>query len=285
MRLLRFGDSPLSYTFPEAQSGFSTNFGDTLTATSRVPGLHGGFDDLGDEVGASEIGKVNLTFFLWSETREGMTAKRDEVMKMADWGVQKLYLQPTDPGLSLRWCKARVNSIQPPEQPNEHTDLRQPVTMIWQAASPFWKVDPFTQYLYGTALYGSMIMGGVTADNVSGTSTTISKTVGGSAYTQAKLTLYCEAGQSIANPIIQRVVNGSVVDQVSYAGTLNANDVWVVDAQTYSVSLNGNAAYDTTFDYLHPSLFRLAPGSNSIRVLADSGAAGKLAIKWLELYR
>lgn len=249
---------------------YNDNFAELVTRTQRLPFAHGGFDQLGSGRSLSEIGTIRQQIHLVSETREGMQAKRDALKKMADWGAGVLYWQPTDTNQAERWTRARLNNITMSDQVHQHSDLHQPVTLTWQASDPFW-------YTKGNGIVwgqgaavkwgdGTSKWGGGSGTTVTG-SGTIALTNNGNAFTLPTVSIRPAAGKSATDPIVRRMVNGTVVDEVRWIGTLNALDYLFIDAKRLGVWLNGARAYTQQFSARNASWLRLLPGSNSIKVL------------------
>jgi hypothetical protein len=250
--------------------------------------LSGGFDEFGDSKAPQEIGKVTFDFTLVATSRTEMTAKRDAVLKMADWGVQRLIAQPTDPMLPARWCYARINDINIPERLDMHTDLWQPVTINWQVPEPRWygqgtESVPWGMFIWGEAAWGS----GAAPIVCSGVQTNFTITTLGTATTRARITLVTTAPSAQAqNPKVQRLVSGLVVDEVAFAGTLSGTgDTLEINARSWQVTRNGSDAYNSSLSFLHPDWMRLLPGVNQMRiVLGSSGNICTAFVRYFDMY-
>lgn len=285
--LKRFGAGNKLYVFDGEQININDNFGDLAAATSRLPGLDGGFDEYGMGRAPNEVGMVQAEIWLHYNDIVEATTKLDAVRKMADWGVQQLWMQPTRGGIE-RWCWARVNSIVSSQNVKDVPHRRQRVKLTFQASDPFW-------YSYGNAsgsiigvdfVIGSSIFGGGAPTALSGLSNTVSLTNNGNAFTYLQIVIRPGAGQSCANPILQRIEDGDVADQVRWIGTLGALDELYIDPRRQKVTLNGIGAYDARFVAKTNEWMRLNPGSNTIRVLfGNSGDAANLSLRFLERYR
>jgi len=291
MPLKRFVAAGNTYDFTASDvilETYSDNFAELVTRTTRLPFAHGGFDQLGSARSLSEIGTVRQQMHLVSETREGMHPKRDLLKKMADWGVGVLYMQPTDTGLAERWTRARLNNITMSDMVHMHSDLHQSATITWQAADPFW-------YTKGNGIVwgqgaavkwgdGTSKWGGGTGTTVTG-SATIALTNNGNAFTLPTVSIRPSAGKSATDPIVRRMVNGTVVDEVHYNGTLAALDYLFIDAKRLGVWLNGARAYGTNFQARNASWLRLLPGSNSLKVLfANTTDEAVVRVQYPERY-
>lgn len=280
MPLKQFGaSSPQQYLF--TQSGvylgtYSDNFANLVPKTSRIFGMDGGFPEFGDDRPPSEIGSIRQALTLVSTTRAGMEAKRDALKQMADWGKQKLIMTPSSGGTD-RFCYATINSITVNRDEAANTDLWQPATIYWQVPYPRWRTIGTESELWdgGKLWDDGTVWGGGGGFSASGLVTDQTVTNNGKTTVQPRISVICGAGQTVTQPTIQRLVNGIVVDEVVYGGTLVAGDTLEINCREWSVKLNNVDAYTSSFDFLHPAWFRLASGNNSIRVrqFNISGAA------------
>lgn len=281
--LKRFGNI---YTFPQSQINLSTNFGELITRTRRLPGADGGYDDLGDGRGLSEIGSLKTDFWLFFGSREDATAKIEAIKKIADAGVQRLFMQPMDHDMPERWCFARLNNMSIPQDAKNQPHKRAKVSMTFQVSDPFWYTQGNSAVWAGGARYGdgTRWSGNVTTP-VSGVNTTLTLTNNGNAYTYAQVAIRPTTGQSCSEPIVRRIVNGEVIDEVSYLGTLYALDNLFIDSRKASVRLNNVNAYTSVFNTKNSHFIRLMPGSNTIQIrFAQSADAANVCIRWLERY-
>lgn len=285
-RITRFGSGSQTYTFPNTIQTLSTNFGDTVPRIVKLPGQSGGLNEYGGDIIPREVGRITVSFTLTTRERESMTALRDAVMAMLGWGEKRLFMRPTDPDLSERFCYASVNNINMPEQPAKHTDLWQPVTIVFQSPDPIWQTLGNEAPRWGEFSWGGgALWGGGAGEAVSGVQTDLTISQTGSAVVTPRFRIVCGVGQTCEDPTIQRIVDGQVVDEVSYVGTLVEDDELEINCRALSVKLNGNDAYSSAFDFAHPAWFRLAPGSNSIRItFANSGDAATVYILRYEGY-
>lgn len=270
MPLNRFEAGGNTYTFPDTLQDYSDNFGDTVPRTTRLPGLDGGFDELGISPAPGEIGTVRQRFVLVAASRAGMDTLRDNVKKLKGWPKGRLYMRPTNyPTDGERYAVARIDSIQMPKREQMHTDLWQEVTVIWQVSSPIW--------LASGDLSAAFVEASGEVTNVNGDITPLVST----APSLAIITIQPGTGQSCENPQVQRIVDSEVVDEVSYTGTLVEDDLLIIDAGAKSVTLNGADAYTSSFDFLHHDWFRLLPGDNAIRVVFENaGDAAHVVWEW-----
>jgi hypothetical protein len=289
MHLTRFSKGSANYTFPDSLQGYSDNFKNVVAQTVRGPGLSGGLDQYGLGVAPSEIGRITQSLILQDDDREGMDDLRIALSLMASWGMGVLWAQPTDPADAERFCLARINSIQVPERQEGHTDLFQPVTVIWQAADPFW-FGKGTEALPDLADYSPTGWPGTAqSDACSGTSTTLTTiTNAGNARALPRFTITTGAAQTALNVTIQRVDGSTVLDQVAFQGELRNNDTLVIDCQQVLVAVGTNSDVNAyrRLTALHPDWMRLQPGDNTLKVLLEqAGDACTVSTRWYDVYR
>lgn len=283
-RIVRFGNaSPKLYTFPDTLQNLSTNFGNLVPITNRMPGMTGGFDEYGDDPAPGEIGNVKLTYKLITASRDLMTAQRDTVNQMLDWGVQWLYMQPTDPGLPERRTRARINNISMPQDLAHNSDLWQEVSIDFQSSYPRW-YGPGTEaptwgdntvlwagsgIKWGGSLSPTTITGGVTSR--------ITVTNNGKMVTRPRITFVYSSGTATPVFSVQRYVGGVQVDNLSLVlgSGLGSGESLEFNARAYS-ALRYTAGiatnvYSTLFNNTHPDWFRLDPGANTVDLFCGSG--------------
>jgi len=286
--LLRFGSGDELYTFtPDNQISIRDNFANVVPRTTRLPGADGGFDEFGRERAPGEIGNVQMIFWLYASSLPAMTAVLDELRAMTSWGTKRLYKQPMGGG-GDRWCEARLNSIDAPQNASDLPGKRQRVQLNFQVASPFWLNQGTEAFSWGDGTpWGDGIWGGSAAANaVSGTDTSFTVTTSGNAISHPRITIECGGGQTASNIRIRRIVQGETVDEVAYAGTLTAGDELEINCRDLSVTLNGANAYDSDFTFQTASWFRLLPGANTIQVLMDnSGDAADVYFRYYEVFK
>jgi hypothetical protein len=256
MNIVSFG----AYSFPDTQSSIINNFGDTVPRTTRLPGMSGGFDEYGDDAAAHEIGRVTVRFWLHADTPAAMQGKRDAVRAMARYG--RATLTTLDDYGVQRSTKARVNSIQMPDDVIARAQRTQQVTVDFQVALPRW---------YSTASSSPV----TTA--CSGTATDFTITNNGNADALPIITI--DPGATLTSGVkVQRIVSATVVDEVDYDASLVASDLLVINCQSLTVQKNSTDAYGTTFTALHPAWLRLLPGANSLRVVLVGAETASVAI-------
>lgn len=289
--LKRFvGPQGQTYTFPlDSQINFHDNFSQLLTRTKRLPGADGGFDELGDERGMSEVGTVQASFWLKFTNNADASDQVLDFKAMADYGVGRLFMQPTDLSLGERFCWARIDHLNAAQNVQDLPHKRQKVEAIWQVADPFW-LTAGTGILWGDGVSkwgagASVKWGGGSVTSVSGLSTVAAYSNDGNAYTLPTISLRPDTGQSCHDPIIRRIVNGAPVDEVKYLGNLAEADYLFIDCRRKAVWLNGEAVYNHLFSFKNEDWLRLLPGSNSLEVrFASSADAAKLRVNYYYRY-
>lgn len=282
--LKRFGNL---YNFPAEQVSYSDNFAELATKTRRLPGMHGGFDDLGNARGLSEIGSIRADFWLSFDNLTEATEKLDEFRRMSEYGVQLLHKTAQDG--SKRWTWARVDNISTPQNVKDQPHKRMKASIIFQASDPFWYGIGSGVSIWGDGVskWGGNVStwGGATVTSVSGVLTTLSYNYTGNVFTQASISIVPGAGQSCTDPIVRRIVSGAVVDELRYYGTLAATERLFIDSRRASVRVNEVNAYDARFDTKSAYMLRLVPGANTIQVLfAQATDAASVCIRWPNRY-
>lgn len=275
--LLRFGSGTELFTFtPADQISLRDNFRNVLARTTRMPGLSGGFDEYGQSPAPAEIGNVAYTFLYEATSSADMLAKKEALGRMKAFGKKRLYKQPVDATADERYCEARVNSIDFTESVGERPDKRLRFTINFQVDNPYWYTQGTEAPEYGDgSIYGSGVAygGSPVTQSLTGVDNSFSVTPDGNDITYPRITLEVPVGKSAENIRIQRLVNGSVIDQVRYAGTLSAGDILEINTRAYAVYLNGSNGYTTDFSFNTAAWFKLIGGvSNAIKVLMDNPA-------------
>jgi len=233
------------YAIPNVQR-VSDNFADRAVQARQLPGLSGGFDLYGFDPAPGDIGQVSVSATLIAPTRDAMQAQRDALRALGALGKQQLVWQPQG-SAAPRSCWARVASISAPLEPAEHADLWQRVTLVFQVPDPHW---------YGVEATDSRVVT---------TTSTYTLTHTGNGIALAHIQIACGASQTATNPVVQRLVSTTVIDEVKLTGVVGNNQALVIDARAKSALLDGADAY-ADFDFLHASWFRLMPGNNTIKV-------------------
>lgn len=298
-RIVSFG----GYLFPDTQGSYSDNFLNTVTRTTRLPGLSGGFDELGIGPAPSEVGNISLGFWLIGSNVQEMQQMKDELRGLATFGVRQLVLQPIDPTSEPRTCYARVSNISMSENAENCDELFTKVSVNFQVPYPRWEQAAFTtgtSATWGSATWGSAVLGGGgTWQRVgnpyyepkkwgavawgSGTRwggsapspTTETLVFKNNGNAPALVRLFFTALVDCPGGItIERVVNEIAVEAISLAAT-KKSQTWEVNGRSLSVKRDGKAAYDD-FSATTPRWLTLPPGSSSIRFNFPQGGGGNL---------
>lgn len=286
VNITRFGISGRVYTFQYVESS-SPHFGGVNSAITRLPGTSGGYNEYGFGAPPDPTGDVSVTFNLLAPHRTELTALQDAVNAMKGWGTLPLYMQPEDLSLAERWTWALVNNIEMSESAKDGTEYLQSVTVHFQVADPNWYgVGNCAGLLIGVDfLLGTSYFGGTPALAASGNLTTTTLTPIGSTWTHCLISITPGVGKSVTNPVIRRIRNGDIADQVSYTGTLAAGDNLTIDPRAHSVTLNGADAR-ANFDALNPDWMRLLPEANAIQVIfALSTDDAAVELRYLDRYK
>ena len=273
--LLRFGSGTQLYTFdPTDQKQLRDNFRNVIARTNRMPGLSGGYDEYGKGIAPAEIGNVLYSFLYEASSEADMQAKKEALGRMKTFGKKRLYKQPVDDTLTERYCEARVNSIDFTETSGKRPEKRLEFTVNFQVDNPYWLTQGTEAPQYGDgSIYGSGVTygGSPVTQPLVGEDNSFSVTPNGNDISYPRLTLEVPAGESAENIRIQRLVNGSVIDQVRYAGVLAAGDILEINCRAYAVYLNGGNGYTTDFSFNTSAWFKLIGGTeNTISVLMDN---------------
>lgn len=286
INITRFGISSRVYTFQNVEASVP-HFGGLTTQVTRLPGISGGYNEFGAGRLPGTTGDIPVTFYLLAPHRTELTALQDAVMAMEDWGTQPLYMQPEDPSLTERFTWAYVSGIEMGESAKEGTEYLQAVTMHFQVADPYWyTAGNCAGLLIGVDfLLGTSYFGGTPALAASGNLTTTTLTPTGNQWTHCLMSISPGGGQSVTNPMIRRIRNGDIADQVSYTGTLVAGDNLTIDPRSGKVTLNGADAR-ASFDALNPDWMRLLPEANTINVIfANTSDAASVELRYLDRWK
>lgn len=272
--LKQFGfASPYLYSFPQAdQISYNDNFAELVTRTTRMPGAHGGLDEYGSERSPHEVGTISTDFWLHYDSLAEAVSKLEAFRQMGDWGKQLLYMLPVGQNQTARWCWARVDNISSPQNVKDMPHQRQRTKIVFQASDPFW-YGAGNQKLWDSTYYWDSAInwddGSFSSITGSGT---LSVTTSGNAFTHGRFVCKVTGAQSFNQLILQRKVNGVVMDQVSLHFTCVQNDVIEIDPRRQWVLVNGVNQL-ANFEFLLPDWMRLEPGSNSITVTLDETSA------------
>lgn len=280
--LVSFGNEPNVYTFPsDSQVTFTDNFASLVTKTVRVAGVNGGLSNLGSGPGLSPIGTVRADNWLDFYDLTEATDKVDSVREMAGWGYQPLIMQP-EYG-ATRWCWARLNDQQLQQDARNVPHKRQKVPVVFEVPDPFWYALGTEIVWGGGAKWGAAtsIWGGSGGSTSIVGSGTISVTVGGNAFTFARLFVKNSSGAAVSNLVIKRLVNHKVEDQITYYGTIPDGTTLVIHPRRRRVLL-GTTPMPAELDALYPDWMRLYPGVNSLSVTV--GGTVSIGVRYFERY-
>lgn len=268
-----------TYTFPtlNGDQQFNAPFASIPAKITKLPGASGGFDENGMGRGASDPAIVEFTIVLTSDTRAGMQLLRDSLRTMAAWGKGRLI--DTINGVD-RWCWARIVLPDIKEQRMGQTDLHQPVKLTFSVSDPYWYTVGNSN-LWGGFVWGTGKWGGTSSSTAISSSGTITITNNGSADTLAKITIGNTSGSTVYNPRIQRIVNGSVRDELFYNGSIATATQLMLDPKNHTALLSLTSVL-ANLTFKHPEWMRLLPGSNSLLVNVD-GAVG-ITVQYYERY-
>lgn len=280
----------LTYTFPtDFQIRYSpTGFRNIAAQLVKLPGLDGGIDQFGSGRGQSANGDISIEGWFEGDTPSALQDLLDAAGQLADLGIGRLYIQP-EVGAE-RFCFARLNAESWSQNVRDVPHRRQRVQFNFQVAQarlysdagywpPFWD---------GTYDWDGTISWGENAYviDASGVSTEDTLTISGNAEALPMVSILPESTDSIENPRIQRVVDGQVVDEIAYGGVLSDTDELFVDGGRQYSQLNGVSTWKPDVTFKHRALFRLAPGANLIRILAENaGDAARVRIWYLDTWR
>lgn len=285
MRILkRFGIGTNVYTFPtDKQFNYQCDFDKLKTYMSGLPGIHGGFSALGSGRGKAGVGTVEFEVLLEFSNLSDATDKVDSLRQMQDWGLQPLFMQP-EVG-SERFCWARLVRTPLDQDVHDVPHLRQRMPLTFEVPDPFWYTAGVERLWDDGSLWDAGSWDGsasAPAATTVTTSGTLSVTVGGKIFALARLIVENNSAAAASNPKIRRLVNGAVVDEVEWIGTLAAGEFLEIDARRQTVIRVGTDVYSTFETPLNPDWFRLYPGTNSIECFITG--TSDFSVRWMERY-
>lgn len=287
----RFGTGTRVYDFPPTIMRWSDNFANLVTQSDRLPGLDGGFDVYGSSPAPSEIGTVDVSFWIVPLNEQQITDLKDQMRAIAGWGKLPLFLQPYDLTKAERYCNARVKSINMPEDAELCTNKQQEIRITFEVPEARWFAFPTgtnQSYWDGvSSIWGSpaCIWGGSAGIAYTGPGPqTVNVTTVGNAVTLPLIKLTCSAVQTITNPLIERVVNGLVIDSIQFTGSIPAGEVLIIDTQRLQAKLNATDVYDN-LTILRSNWLSLPPGLSQLRFSSGNALdAGTIKIQYVEAY-
>lgn len=240
-RLTKFGNGANSYDLTQLlRVSLPSGFGDALTNSTRLIGLDGGFNLDGRDRARSAIGTVQANFLLEADgTHTDMTQKRRAIMKMLDWGEARLFKTFAD-GVQV-WTWATISNIQMAQRDDDLSYIWQTVQISWNCPKSRWYGKPDMLFFEDAwVLDDGLALSVPKVDQAAvGNGDTITITNAGNATAGAFVRWDIPTGVSVVNPtIIRRNEAGQIVDQLTYADTLGADDVVEIDARDHSTIKN-----------------------------------------------
>ncbi len=283
--LLKFGSGSKLYTFPtRSQVIFTDNFASLVTKTVRMPGVNGGFSNLGTGRGLSPIGTVRVDNWLTFNDFVEATDKVDSLRQMADWGLQPLFMQPLYG--PTRFCFARLSDQQLQQNVHNTPHNRQKVPVVFEVPNPFWcrTVSGFGQ-LWDDGV-GKWDDGGVwdasLGYNIS-LNTSYSFTNNGNYFTLPTVMLSNDGVSDVSDIRVRRIVDGAIEDEFSYSAALAAGTYLYINPEARRVLLGPTGTNVlANFTANTPDWIRLLPGSNSLNVTCNGSLT--LYLQYLERF-
>lgn len=287
----RFGTGTQVYEFPDAVTSWRSNFSRLMTQSDRLPGLNGGYDIYGSIAAPSDIGLVDVSFWLVGLSPEQMAAEKDKIRAMSYWGKRALFVQPYDETLNERYCYARIREIVMDEDADKGTYRNQEVRITFEVPEARW-------YAFNTSLNLSLwddpasvwgkstcIWGGSAATPFTGPGPLdLTFTNSGNAVSLPIIKITCGAGQTVVNPVIQRIESGLIKESIAFLGTIGNNQAMIIDCQRLQAKLNSTDIYDA-LSILKSNWLSIRPGTNLIRFLSNSAAdAGGIKVQFIEAF-
>ncbi len=259
-----------TYTFTNI-GVFNPHFTKQLLSTVKMSGhVGGGFDNFGWSRGPTEEHTLLLDFALVVYDRDNLQAAINSVTALSELGQAALFYTPA--GASTAWfCYARAADIDVSQDfKSAQLLLRGRITFV--VAEPRWYKNSTTSV----------------AQACSGVATTWTLTYanGNAIAIPVSVTVACASGQTVENPVVQNLDDGAVIlDELEYIGTIAASKSFAVYPQARRVLYDSAAAY-SSFDALYADWFRLYPGDNNLKLIADNvGDACTVTIVYRETYR
>lgn len=288
--LTRFGigDRVLNFADIGKQSTYRDNFRNGVPRMTRLPGVSGGYDELGIVEMPSEVGNIRVQLWALAETPSIMFLKKKRIGIIKSFGTAVLTKQPIGGGETM-YCLAKVNNIDYTENANNTPFRHLQFAIDFQVADPRWRAIGTTGGIWDDGTIwddGSIWDGEDVAVACSGFATKFTVTPDGNSPTRPVITFLCGVGETASQLRIQRLVGGAIVDELSYSTTLVAGDSLVIDCESKTIKLNGADAYGSAFEFASADWLALMPGvDNTIRVkMGLAGDAGSIAINYEEMY-
>lgn len=318
--LLWFGDGGAAgrrFDFePENQVSLSDNFKDMVTATSRMPGVSGGFNAYRGGALPSAVGTVSVTFWMhFAGDNAEAQRRRDALTSMAGWGIQRLYKQTA--GGDIRWCWAAVNNSPINFTARDVPHLQQRISVTFHVPDPFWYSLPYPPLRldYGHRLdTGLTVPSGAQTFSISapgvvevevrgsapaqpvirieatGTSRTFLDQPG-LVLDQVGLVLDGISSGSVEALRLQRVDRDSlaVTHDLMWTGLISGKDRLVIDTRKsrviYEDEVRGNISGWDRLKRSRAEIFTLLPGRNRIAIDGVFTGSVVLSIGYWETWR
>ena len=267
--LKRFGSGSQLYTFPtDSQVSYTDNFASLVTKTIRLPGVNGGFSNLGTGPGLSPIGTVRADIWLDFGDYVEATDKVASLRAMASYGLMPLVRQPLYG--AEQFCFARLNDAQLQQAVQNVPHRRLKVPLVFEVPDPFWyrPVRGFGKlWDDGVTLWDDGSSWDADTGYVVSNIATWPFTNPGNTFTLPRLFLINSSGSSVTHIRIRRMVNGVAVDDCQYTTALATGTYLDVDPARRRVSIGpvGTNAL-SYFTANSPDWLRLMPGSNSLKI-------------------
>jgi hypothetical protein len=237
--LIRFGlGSTESYDFvPARQAEYQDNFADIMQQSVRVPGKDGGLSPFGLGRGPAEVGNVRVSFWVHGGSMAETGHLVSLVKSMAYWGVRRLFKRHQNG--ELMWTWASVSSVQVPQVVRRMPHLRQQVQMTFQCLESKWYSAQGMLFFndddtFGDGLVFPPLKVDQEAVSDGSTVTVINR---GNVPVSAYVRWDGNGTDSFTNPVITRKNwLDETVNQLTYTGTIGANDVIEIDARSLTTT-------------------------------------------------
>ncbi len=287
--LTRFGVGDRVFNFDvSAQSDLRDTFRNGVARTTRLPGVSGGYNELGIAEMPSQVGNVFVDVWLLADTPAQMFQKKKQIGLLKSFGLAVLTKQPIGGGETM-YCLATLDNADYTERADDTPFKQLQVSLVFQVTDPRWRSIGTTGGIWDDGTLwddGTIWDGEDVSQAVSGVTTEYTITPDGNAVTLPSITFLCGVAETASQLRIQRLVGGAVVDELSYTTTLVANDLLSIDAESKTITLNGADAYGAAFDFKTAAWLALMPGvPNTIRILMGLPTdAGTISINYEEMY-
>lgn len=269
-QLIRFGlGSAEVYRFnPARQLEYQDNFSNIKQQSVAVPGLDGVIPPYGLGRGVAEAGNVSVRFWLFADEIHDMGHKLSEVRGLGYLGMRRLFKLAQNG--ELLWTFAMLSSVQTPQVVRRQPHYRNNVQMTFQCHTTRWYgaqdvVHFFNDdWTFGDGLVFPALK--VDQEAVSNGST-VSVTNRGNAPVSAYVRWDGNGSNSFVNPVLtRRNWVEDVADQLTWTGTIGANDVVEIDARGLSCT---NRSKLTT---VSGGWLTIPAGTWELEVAMDSGS-------------